>query len=235
MEFPQERAAQKSPDRKIDHTSEKKGLWQQKPKLISQLQGRMEEMCQETLGSVLLWDFSWNDSCDKHTLPCKVPAVPQKHSGQEMPRTGINPSWQSRTAYTQLGMGSMSQELKSDMACLITEGPTSSYPKGFLNRQIHYRMSCRNCCFTGRSWPLTPFLTSPHNKQRLQEDFTHLGWHRGLCCHHDLPGTSLPLSVISGTEKQGGLCLSMCTVAGQFPVLFQLTNIVYKASSVYFI
>lgn len=54
MELPQERAAQKSPDRKIDHTSEKKGLWQQKPKLISQLQGRMEEMFQETLGSVLL-------------------------------------------------------------------------------------------------------------------------------------------------------------------------------------
>lgn len=82
----------------------------------------------------------------------------------------------------QFGMRSVSQELwfKSDMSVSDHRGPNfpaiqraschsivSSTALSY--GQIHYRMSCRNCCFTGRSWPLMTFLTSPHNNQRLQE------------------------------------------------------------------
>lgn len=65
--------------------------------------------------------------------------------------------------------------------------------------------------------------------------FTHLVWHRGLCYHRDLPGTSLLLSVISGTEKKEGLCFPVWIVVGQFPVIFQFTVVVSKVCNVYFI
>lgn len=158
----------------------------------------------------------------------EVTALPQKDLWQEMHGTRRDlavPVIKYNSPHaTGYAYGIYVLRAQSRHACVWSESAQlPSVQKGFMyfihsvvsskalnHRQIHYRnvlwvlLLHWQKLTVNDSSDLTSWQST--TQQRLKVHFTHPVWHRGLCCHRDLPGTSLLPSVISGTEKKEGLC-----------------------------
>lgn len=134
MELPQQRAAQTFPGRKIDYTSEKKRTLAAEAKAKITTAKKNGDVPGITLGNVLPWDFSWNYSCDKHTAlqsTCTAPKALWAGNAQDRNQSSCPDDKIEQPMYNLV----WDQSVKSSnqpWLCLITEGQTSSYPKGFL-------------------------------------------------------------------------------------------------------